>query len=181
MKHSKYIFDKLIHLDEDQRLDVLTFLHLPTTDNWEDIKGVVIRRAGRTCTLWQWVRKIDPSFPIKGRRYDKYGAMVQDWERVPSIPVLLKAISVALEIELDNVQLYRVDVNGQFVLITDNYSEALANCKGRVQVFDLSSSDICSVISIFIVSSHEYGKINDSSQYLSLWDEAHVIDRHYFK
>jgi hypothetical protein len=81
-------------LDDEVKQRIYDYLEKPTAANWSDISGIHVNN--RLLTLWQAVRKVDPTFPATGRRYEAgTGRVVKEWERIPDPDMVLKAIVYA--------------------------------------------------------------------------------------
>ncbi len=81
-------------LEDEAKQRIYDYLEKPTAANWSDISGLHVN--GRLLTLWQAVRKVDPTFPATGRRYEAgTGRIVKEWERIPHPDLVLKAIDYA--------------------------------------------------------------------------------------
>ncbi len=73
---------------------MLVYLTHPTPEAWSDISGILVN--SRLVTVWQAVRRIDPSFPATGRRYElETGRLLKEWERLPEPDLVLEAIRQA--------------------------------------------------------------------------------------
>ena len=70
---------------------IIRFLSEPTTENWDNIAGIIIKRTGMK-SIKEAMRAYDPTFPDGGRVRDAKGNIVKDWERIPTPSELLKAI-----------------------------------------------------------------------------------------
>ncbi len=55
-------------LDDEVKRKIYDYLEKPTAAGWSDICGLSMN--SRWLTLWQAVRKVDPTFPATGRRYE---------------------------------------------------------------------------------------------------------------
>ncbi len=81
-------------LDDDIKRRVYDYLAKPSATGWSVISGIIIDR--RMLTLWQAVRKVDPSFPATGRRYEvETGRVVKEWARIPHPDLVLKGLEYA--------------------------------------------------------------------------------------
>ncbi len=81
-------------LDHEAKRRIYDYLEEPSADAWSAISGMHIN--SRMLTLWQAVRKVDPSFPETGRRYEfETYRLVKEWERIPHPDLVLKAIVYA--------------------------------------------------------------------------------------
>ena len=81
-------------LDEETKRRICDYLANPTPTAWSDISGIMVNK--RLATVWQAVRRVDPSFPAMGRRYEiGSGRLLKDWERIPHPDLVLKAIEHA--------------------------------------------------------------------------------------
>lgn len=66
------------------------FFTTPSEENWDRIAHLIINdKSIRARTMWQAVRRIDPSFP-SAKRTDR-------WESVPSVFVVARAIKEAVQ------------------------------------------------------------------------------------
>ncbi len=63
----------------------------PTEANWSDACGIQLQK---NLTLWQAVRKVDPSFPTAGPQTQN-GVVIKGWPRVPTADLLAEAIVYA--------------------------------------------------------------------------------------
>lgn len=80
--------------DEETKRRIYDYLVNPTPTAWSDISGIIVNN--RSQTVWQAVRRVDPSFPATGRRYEiGSGWLVKEWERIPHPDLVLKAIEQA--------------------------------------------------------------------------------------
>lgn len=68
-------------------------LRKPTQETWTAAASIIINEHGTT--LWQAVRRIDPTFPNTGPCFDKRGRRVGEWERIPDIITIARAIRVS--------------------------------------------------------------------------------------
>ena len=59
-------------------------LRRPTSETWGAACSIIINERGTT--LWQAVRRIDPSFPVVGP------AQGEAWERVPDLLTIARAM-----------------------------------------------------------------------------------------
>ena len=69
------------------------YLDNPTTDGWSDISSIVIGGKDFT-TIRDAVMVFDDTFPKKGRVTDSDNNIIEDWERIPSVFELLRAIQL---------------------------------------------------------------------------------------
>jgi hypothetical protein len=78
-------------LDEETKQRIYDYLVNPTPTAWSDISGITVN--SRLMTVWQAVRRVDPSFPATGRRFEVgSGRLVKEWERIPDPDLVLDAI-----------------------------------------------------------------------------------------
>ncbi|OPY69940.1 MAG: hypothetical protein A4E57_00818 [Syntrophorhabdaceae bacterium PtaU1.Bin034] len=81
-------------LDDEVKRKIYDYLEKPTAANWSDISGIHVN--SRLLTLWQAVRKVDPTFPATGRRHEtETGRVVKEWERIPHPDLVLRALRYA--------------------------------------------------------------------------------------
>jgi len=81
-------------LDEETKQRIYDYLVNPTPTAWSDISGIIVNN--RAATLWQAVRRVDPSFPATGRRYEiGSGRLLKEWDRIPHPDLVLKAVEQA--------------------------------------------------------------------------------------
>ena len=81
-------------LDEEMKQRIYDYLVNPTPTAWSDISGIIVNR--RLMTVWQAVRRVDPSFPAIGRRFEVgSGRLLKEWERIPDPDLVLDAIKQA--------------------------------------------------------------------------------------
>ena len=81
-------------LDDEAKRSIYDYLAKPSATGWSDISGIIVNN--RMLTLWQAVRKVDPSFPATGRRYELESCrVVKEWERIPHPDLVLRAIQYA--------------------------------------------------------------------------------------
>ena len=81
-------------LDQETKQRILDYLENPAPEGWSDISGILVN--SRLLTVWQAVRRIDPSFPATGRRYEfESGRLLKEWERIPEPDLVLDAIRQA--------------------------------------------------------------------------------------
>ena len=81
-------------LDEEMKQRIYDYLVNPTPTAWSDISGIIVN--SRLLTLWQAVRRVDPSFPAIGRRFEVgSGRLLKEWERIPRPDLVLDAIKQA--------------------------------------------------------------------------------------
>ncbi len=89
-------------LDQETKERILAYLAEPTPQAWSEISGLLVN--SRLVTAWQAVRKVDPSFPATGRRYElETGRLVKEWERIPEPALLLKALEQAQDGNIPSV------------------------------------------------------------------------------
>ena len=70
-------------LDEETKRRIYDYLVNPTPTAWSDISGIIVNN--RSVTVWQAVRRVDPSFPATGRRYEiGSGRLMKEWETYSS-------------------------------------------------------------------------------------------------
>lgn len=78
-------------LDEEMKQRIYDYLVNPTPTAWSDISGIIVN--SRLLTVWQAVRRVDPSFPATGRSYEVgSGGLLKEWERIPHPDLVLDAI-----------------------------------------------------------------------------------------
>jgi len=81
-------------LDEEMKQRIYDYLVNPTPTAWCDISGIIVN--SRMMTVWQAVRKVDPSFPATGRRFEvESGRLLKEWEKIPDPDFVLDAIKQA--------------------------------------------------------------------------------------
>jgi hypothetical protein len=81
-------------LDEETKRRIYEYLANPNPAAWSDISGIIVNN--RLVTVWQAVRRVDPSFPATGRRYELgSGRLLKEWEIIPHPDLVLKAIEQA--------------------------------------------------------------------------------------
>ena len=81
-------------LDEEMKQRIYDYLVNPTPTAWSDISGIIVN--SRLMTVWQAVRRVDPSFPATGRSYEVgSGRLLKEWERIPHPDLVLDAIKQA--------------------------------------------------------------------------------------
>jgi hypothetical protein len=81
-------------LDDGTKRRIYDYLEKPNAADWSNISGIHVNCC--MVTLWQAVRKVDPSFPATGRRYEmETGRIVKEWERIPHPDLVLRAIAYA--------------------------------------------------------------------------------------
>jgi hypothetical protein len=81
-------------LDDEAKRRIYDYLTEPSATGWSDVSGIIVN--SRMLTLWQAVRKVDPSFPATGRRYElETGRVMKEWERIPHPDLVLRAIEHA--------------------------------------------------------------------------------------
>jgi hypothetical protein len=89
-------------LDEETKQRIYGYLVNPTPTAWSDIAGIMVNN--RLATVWQAVRRVDPSFPATGRRYELgSGRLLKEWERIPHLDLVLDAIKHAQEENVPSV------------------------------------------------------------------------------
>ena len=92
--YSANTFGAGAQLDEETKQRICDYLVNPTPTAWSGISGIIVNN--RSVTLWQAVRRVDPSFPATGRRYEiGSGRLLKEWERIPHPDLVLKAIERA--------------------------------------------------------------------------------------
>jgi hypothetical protein len=78
------------------RARIIHFIQNPCFETWDDISSIIINWASaEACTIWQAVICVDPTFPRSGRVTDQKGKMVREWERIPTVETLKKALEFA--------------------------------------------------------------------------------------
>lgn len=83
-------------INADTRARIMNFLDKPNTDTWDEIQSIIISwSTGRVSTIWQFVLEVDPSFCWRGRAYNLKGDVIEDWERIPNVDVVRKALIYA--------------------------------------------------------------------------------------
>ena len=81
-------------LDEEMKQRIYDYLVNPTPTAWSDISGIIVN--SRLMTVWQTVRRVDPSFPATGRSYEVgSGRLLKEWERIPDPDLVLYALKQA--------------------------------------------------------------------------------------
>ncbi len=81
-------------LDEEMKQRIYDYLVNPTPTAWSDISGIIVN--SRLMTVWQAVRRVDPSFPTTGRRFEVgSGRLLKEWERIPDPDLVLDAMKHA--------------------------------------------------------------------------------------
>ncbi len=81
-------------LDQETKERILAYLENPAPEGWSDISGILVN--SRLLTVWQAVRRIDPSFPATGRRYElETNRLLKEWERIPEPDLVLDALRQA--------------------------------------------------------------------------------------
>jgi hypothetical protein len=81
-------------LDEEMKQRIYDYLVNPSPTAWSDISGIIVN--SRLMTVWQAVRRVDPSFPAAGRRFEVgSGRLLKEWERIPHPDLVLDAIKRA--------------------------------------------------------------------------------------
>lgn len=81
-------------LDDEAKRRIYEYLEGPSASGWSDISGIIVN--SHMLTLWQAVRKVDPSFPATGRRYElETGRAIKEWGRIPHPDLVLQAIERA--------------------------------------------------------------------------------------
>ena len=81
-------------LDEEMKQRIYDYLVNPTPTAWSDISAIIVN--SRLMTVWQAVRRVDPSFPATGRRFEvESGRLLKEWERIPDPDLVLDAIKHA--------------------------------------------------------------------------------------
>ena len=89
-------------LDHETKERMLVYLANPTPQAWSDISGILVN--SRFMTVWQAIRRIDPSFPATGRRYElETGRLLKEWERIPEPDLVLDAIRRAQDGNIPSV------------------------------------------------------------------------------
>lgn len=72
---------------------VQRYLRRPTFENWDDISGIIIDGRGRMKTIWNAVIEANPFFPRYGRRTNREGEILREWEQKPTPEELITAIN----------------------------------------------------------------------------------------
>jgi len=80
-------------LDEETKARVYALIDNPTVDTWDNAKSIIVGSDAWT-TLWQAVRKADPSFPNTGRSTDEEGNVIREWSRIPDASLVLQALAL---------------------------------------------------------------------------------------
>ena len=89
-------------LDEETTRRIYDYLANPTPAAWSDISGIIVN--SRFVTVWQAVRKVDPSFPATGRRFEvESGRLLKEWERIPHPDLVLDALKRAQDENVPSV------------------------------------------------------------------------------
>jgi len=61
----------------------------PNRDTWDKAYSIII---GGKKTLWQAVIAVDPTFPTIGPSETLDGRILEDWKRIPTSDLILKAL-----------------------------------------------------------------------------------------
>lgn len=72
------------------------YLRKQTFDTWDDIAGIIIDNTGRMKTIWNAVIEANPFFPRYGRRTNREGEILREWEQKPTPEELITAINKAI-------------------------------------------------------------------------------------
>lgn len=81
-------------LDQSIRRRIRRVITSPNARNWEDAHSVIIGSDG-WMTLWQAVIAVDPTFPRTGRVTNQKGDVLEEWRRIPSTDLILRAVRFA--------------------------------------------------------------------------------------
>lgn len=93
LKMATNMFGKI---DQDVQKRILKFFKEPNFDTWDDISSIIIFWGkGTLNTVWQFVLKVDPTFCKHGRYEDIKGEVINEWDKIPSIKTVKKAIIFA--------------------------------------------------------------------------------------
>jgi len=72
---------------------IRAYIDCPCRNHWDDIYCIVINYH---YTVWQAVIGVDPTFPRTGKRTDQAGKVIKDWEAIPHVDTVRKALYLAV-------------------------------------------------------------------------------------
>ena len=78
------------YLSQELRKAVLSYIAKPTERKWEAIHGVAVPPG---LTLWQAVRRTDPTFPSTGASFHYSGRRLTHWTHIPEPDLIIKVLS----------------------------------------------------------------------------------------
>ncbi len=84
----------LTRLPNCYRVRLRALIANPDMEHWEDSHGIQVGADG-WMTLWQAVRRVDPSFPSIGRSTTVDGTVIREWARIPDAILLRDALCYA--------------------------------------------------------------------------------------
>lgn len=85
-------------LKPDIKERIINYIENPTTDNWDDVHGIILsvgKETGLGLTLWQAILVVCPTFPCRGRSTTLKNEIIDDWERIPTIQQIETALRYA--------------------------------------------------------------------------------------
>jgi hypothetical protein len=81
----------------DKRPDVAdrltAVIRNPTEQTWDDSYNIILNCKNRTCSLWQAVIAVDPTFPKTGPVNNQKGERLEGWKRIPDSLLIVNAIA----------------------------------------------------------------------------------------
>ena len=78
------LFGKLSTENKDR---IRKLIECPTQETWEDACHMIIKSEKRFMSIWQAVRKVDPSFQSSRNS-------MHQWETIPTSETIIKAINL---------------------------------------------------------------------------------------
>lgn len=88
---ARNMFAKPLSPDCRERLEAL--LQEQTVETWEEAFSIILNREGMT--LWRAIIEVDDTFPKTGRRTNPKGKVVKEWERIPDLKLIQRALRFA--------------------------------------------------------------------------------------
>lgn len=78
---------------DDAKARIEAFINNPCVDTWDNIYSIVIG-GQRFTTIWQAVCDLDSSYNNIGKVTDVKGRVLEDWKRIPSAELVIRAIRI---------------------------------------------------------------------------------------
>lgn len=90
LENAKNMFGKI---NPKIKARIEMYLSNPTSENWDDIHGILITKSQ---TIWQAVIAVDKTFNCYGRQINTKGKIIKDWVKIPDVQILKAAITNAI-------------------------------------------------------------------------------------
>lgn len=84
------------NLKQEYKENILAYIESPNFLLWDEIHCYIIS-TGMTCTVWQNLLEVDPTFPRTGRSYGEQMRITKEWERIPSSEDMIEVIKLAAQ------------------------------------------------------------------------------------